>query len=319
LSELPLQTDPRLLAGFEHAEDAGVFLIAPDRALVQTVDFFTPIADDPYVFGAIAAANALSDVYAMGGKPLTALNIVCFPSGPENLGILKAILRGGADKLHEAGALLLGGHSVVDDEIKFGLSVTGEVRPEDVKTNDAAKPGDVIYLTKPLGTGLYATALKREALGEEEFAAAAESMMRLNREAAEAMVAAKADAATDVTGYGLLGHALEMAMASRVGMVFQADRIPLLPRALELAGKGMIAGGLKRNREHFQGRVEFSPAVSEAIRTVLWDPQTSGGLLIAVPAAGAALLEDELQKRGVAVIARIGDVVAEHPGRGRII
>jgi len=319
LSELPLQTDPRLLAGFEHAEDAGVFLIAPDRALVQTVDFFTPIADDPYTFGAIAAANALSDVYAMGGKPLTALNIVCFPSGPENLGILKAILRGGADKVHEAGALLLGGHSVVDDEIKFGLSVTGEVRPEDLKTNDAARAGDVIYLTKPLGTGLYATALKSEAVSEAEFAPAAEMMMRLNREAAEAMVAAAAHAATDVTGFGLLGHALEMAQASQVGMVFQAEKIPLLPRALELAEKGMIAGGLMRNREHFQGRVEFSPAVSEPMRIVLWDPQTSGGLLIAVPAANAPRLEDELSKRGLATIARIGEAVAEHPGRARVI
>jgi len=314
-----LPKDPRVLAGFEHAEDAGVFLIAPDRALVQTVDFFTPIADDPYTFGAIAAANALSDVYAMGGKPLTALNIVCFPSGPENLGILKAILRGGSDKVHEAGALLLGGHSVVDDEIKFGLSVTGEVRPEDVKTNDAARPGDAIYLTKPLGTGLYATALKREVLSEAEFAPAAEMMMRLNREAAEAMVAAVAHAATDVTGFGLLGHALEMAQASRVGMVFQADRIPLLPRALELAEKGMIAGGLRRNREHFQGRVEFSPAVSEPMRIVLWDPQTSGGLLIAVPAANAPRLEDELSKRGLATIARIGEAVAEHPGRARVL
>ena len=308
-----------MLAGFEHAEDAGVFLIAPDRALVQTVDFFTPIADDPYTFGAIAAANALSDVYAMGGKPLTALNIVCFPSGPENLGILKAILRGGADKVHEAGALLLGGHSVVDDEIKFGLSVTGEVRPEDLKTNDAARAGDVIYLTKPLGTGLYATALKSEAVSEAEFAPAAEMMMRLNREAAEAMVAAAAHAATDVTGFGLLGHALEMAQASQVGMVFQAEKIPLLPRALELAEKGMIAGGLMRNREHFQGRVEFSPAVSEPMRIVLWDPQTSGGLLIAVPAANAPRLEDELSKRGLATIARIGEAVAEHPGRARVI
>lgn len=295
-----------------------MFLIAPDRALVQTVDFFTPIADDPYTFGAIAAANALSDVYAMGGQPLTALNIVCFPSGPENLAILKAILQGGADKVHEAGALLVGGHSVVDEEIKFGLAVTGEVNPRDLKTNDAAKAGDVIYLTKPLGTGLYATALKGEAVSQEDFALAAESMLRLNREAAEAMVVAKADAATDVTGFGLLGHALEMATASRVGMVLEAERIPLLPRALELAAKGMVAGGLRRNREHFQDRVEFPSAIPEPLRLALWDPQTSGGLLIAVPAANAPRLEAELKKRGVPVIARIGEAVAEHPGRLRV-
>jgi len=307
-----------LLAGFENAEDAGVFLIAPDRALVQTVDFFTPIADDPYVFGAIAAANALSDVYAMGGRPLTALNIVCFPSGPENLGVLKEILRGGAEKIHEAGALLVGGHTVVDDEIKYGLAVTGELNPRDMKTNGGAKPGDVIYLTKALGTGLYATALKREAISEAEFQPAAASMMALNREAAEAMVGAGADAATDVTGFGLLGHALEVATASRAGMVVHAGRMPWLPRALELAEKGLTAGGLKRNREHFQGQVEFAPEVSEPVRTALWDPQTSGGLLIAVPAAQAGKLEAELRRRHVAVIARIGEVVADLPGRLRV-
>ncbi len=307
-----------MLAGFENAEDAGVFLIAPDRALVQTVDFFTPIADDPYVFGTIAAANALSDVYAMGGKPLTALNIVCFPSGPENLSVLKEILRGGAEKVHEAGALLVGGHTVVDDEIKYGLAITGEINPKDLKQNRGAKPGDVLYLTKALGTGLYATALKREAITEAEFQPAAASMTALNREAAEAMVAAGASAATDVTGFGLLGHALEVATASKVGMVLYAERIPLLPRALELAEKGMTAGGLKRNRDHFKAQVEFAPEVALPVRTALWDPQTSGGLLIAVPEARAAGLEEELRRRGVAIISRIGEVVADHPGRLRV-
>ena len=313
-----MHKDPRLLAGFENAEDAGVLLLAPDRALVQTVDFFTPIADDPYVFGAIAAANALSDVYAMGGRPLTALNIVCFPSGPENLSVLKEILRGGADKVHEAGALLVGGHTVVDDEIKYGLSITGEINPKDLKTNGGAKPGDVLYLTKAIGTGLYATALKREAIGEAEFQPAAASMTALNREAAEAMVAAGANAATDITGFGLLGHALEIATASQAGMVLHAERIPWLPRALELAEKGMVAGGLKRNREHFQGQVEFASAISEPIRTALWDPQTSGGLLMAVAESKAGRLEEELCRRGVAVIARIGEVVSHHPGRLRV-
>jgi len=313
-----LHQDPRLLAGFENAEDAGVFLIAPDRALVQTVDFFTPIADDPYAFGAIAAANALSDVYAMGGRPLTALNIVCFPSGPENLPVLKEILRGGAEKVHEAGALLVGGHSVVDDEIKYGLSITGEINPKDLKTNGGAKPGDVLYLTKAIGTGLYATALKREAIGEAEFQPAAASMMELNQEAAEAMVAAGASAATDVTGFGLLGHALEIATASQAGMVFHAGQMPWLPRALELAEKGMTAGGLKRNRDHFLAQVEFAPTISEAIRTALWDPQTSGGLLIAVAEAQAGKLEEELLRRGVAIVSRIGKVVADHPGRLRV-
>ena len=318
MGELPLQRDPRLLAGFEHAEDAGVYLLAPDQALVQTVDFFTPVADDPYVFGAIAAANALSDVYAMGGKPLTALNIVCFPSGPENLAVLKEILRGGAEKIHEAGALLVGGHSVVDDEIKYGLAVTGLVRPAEVKTNAAARPGDALYLTKPLGTGLYATALKRGAISEAEFEPAAQSMMALNRAAAEAMVAAQAHAATDITGYGLLGHAMEMALASKVGMVFHADRIPLLPRALELAEKNMIAGGLKRNREHFQNRVEFEPGVAPALQTAMWDPQTSGGLLIAVPREKAAALEAEFQKQGIEGWVRIGEATQEFPALIRV-
>ena len=308
-----------MLAGFERAEDAGVFLIAPDRALLLTVDFFTPIADDPYVFGAVAAANALSDVYAMGGKPLTALNVVCFPSGPENLAVMKEILRGGADKVHEAGALLVGGHSVVDDEIKYGLTITGEIHPRDLKTNSGAKPDDVIYLTKPLGTGLYATALKREALTEAEFAPAARSMMILNRGAAEAMVAAGAHAATDVTGFGLLGHALEAAMASRVGLVIDAGRIPWLPLALELAEKGMIAGGLKRNRDHFQARVEWTAGIPPRVQAALWDPQTSGGLLIAVPEKQAGRLEEELSRQGTAGAVCIGQAVQDHPGRIRVL
>jgi len=306
-----------VIVGFETSDDAGVYRLNESTALIQTVDFFTPIVDDPYLFGSIAAANALSDIYAMGGKPLTAMNIVCYPAKDGDLETLRQILHGGADKVAEAGAVVLGGHSVEDREPKYGLAVTGVVAPNQVITNRTARPGDALVLTKPLGTGIIATAAKAELAPPEALQAAARTMATLNAAASEAMRRAGAHACTDITGFGLLGHAHEMAAASGVGLLLFASAVPLLPGVEDLAAQGLIPAGAHANRSYLCDRVRFDPDVPLALQDVLFDPQTSGGLLIAVPKDRAASLLEDLAASGVGGV-QIGEVTAGDPGRIRV-
>jgi len=282
-----VRSDPRLIVGRETFDDAGVFVLSDDLALVQTVDFFAPIVDDPYLFGQIAAANALSDVYAMGGEPITALNIVGFPAGKLPMEVLTDILRGGQDTVHEAGALVVGGHSIIDEELKFGLAVTGRVHPQRILSNARASVGDRLILTKPLGTGLLATAAKRGALGTVETDALYASMRALNAAASRAALSVGVVCATDVTGFGLLGHASHIAAASNVTLVIDAARVPALPGAREAWQEGIRTGGAERNDAYLESRVDWHGA-SEASRALLVDPQTSGGLLVAVPSRRVA-------------------------------
>lgn len=282
LAALVPHADPRLLVGHETFDDAGVFRLSDDLALVQTVDFFAPIVDDPYDFGQVAAANALSDVYAMGGEPLTALSIVGFPTGKLPLAVLSTILRGGQDKVHEAGASLVGGHTIIDDEVKFGLSVTGRVHPDRILSNARARVGDVLVLTKPLGTGLVATAVKRGSASAAHESAMIASMKRLNRDASRAALAVGAQCATDITGYGLLGHASHIARASNVSLHLRAGALPVLPGALEALAAGVRTGSTERNDAFVAPDVDWGD-VGETQRALLVDPQTSGGLLVAVP------------------------------------
>jgi len=285
LAELPRPTDPALLVGLETADDAAVYRLSDELALVSTVDFFTPIVDDPYNFGRIAAANALSDVYAMGGTPLTALNLVAFPLDALGAPVLAEILRGGADVAREAGVSIVGGHSIDDPEPKYGLAVTGTVHPDRILRNAGARPGDLLYLTKPLGGGVASTATKRGKASGELIAAAVAAMTTLNRDGARAALAAGAHAMTDVTGFGLLGHLREMVEASGVGAEVDAGAVPVLPEVLELlsAPEPPIAGGTRRNRGWVEDSVDFSPDVPEERRWLLCDAMTSGGLLVAVP------------------------------------
>ncbi len=284
LRALPLHSDPRLLVGRETLDDAGVFVLTDEIALVQTVDFFAPIVDDPYTFGQIAAANALSDVYAMGGEPLTALNIVGFPAGALPLEVLTEILRGGQDKVHEAGAVVVGGHSIIDEELKFGVSVTGRVHPQRILSNANAAVGDILVLTKGLGTGLLATAEKKGLLGEADAATLHASMCALNADASRAALAVGARCATDVTGFALLGHASHIAAASSVTLRIESNVVPALPGAREAWARGIRTGGAERNLAYLESRVDWGQATDEA-RALVSDPQTSGGLLVAVPAA----------------------------------
>jgi selenide,water dikinase len=320
LGKLARQQDPNVIVGFDYADDAGVYRIAPEQALVQTVDFFTPIVDDPYTFGQIAATNALSDVYAMGGRPLTALAMVCFPDKAD-LEILGRILAGGLSKMVEAGCTVIGGHSIRDEELKFGYAVTGTIHPARVLANQGAQPGDRLLLTKALGTGVISTAIKKGKAEAAWIEAATASMTTLNKAAAEVITSpAGGDgsrasqhavhALTDITGFGLIGHAREMALASGVGMRLNASRVPLLPGALECVRAGYIPGGLKANREFAECVVAFDDAVPEEVRTILFDPQTAGGLLISVAARDADNLAKGLQGAGVAV-AEIGEVMVE--------
>ena len=297
LSKLPKQSDPNVLVGFDTADDAGVYRLGPDLALVQTVDFFTPIVDDPYTFGQIAAANALSDVYAMGGRPISALSIVGFPNTGREVSILEEILAGGLAKMQEAGCAVIGGHSIGDEEIKFGYAVTGIINPKRVLTNGGARPGDRLILTKRLGTGIIATALKAGQASEDAVRAATESMLTLNRAASEAALDSEVHAATDITGFGLLGHAREMAAASHVSLVLDHQRIEFLPGAREGSRQGHLPGGLKRNIEFVSECVEFANPVPEDVRNLLYDPQTSGGLLLAVEPADRGKLLDSLRRR----------------------
>lgn len=284
LPRLPRFHDPRVLVGFDTSDDAGVYKLTEECALVQTVDFFTPIVDDPYTFGAIAAVNSLSDVYAMGGRPLTALSVLCYP-GAGDLDDLEQILQGGAAKMIEAACPVIGGHSVKDDEIKFGYSVTGTVHPDRVKANAGARAGDAVLLTKPIGTGIIGTALKKGIASDSDVAAMTASMLTLNRAACEAMLEFDVHGCTDVTGFGLLGHARELAAASRVSIEIDTAAIQYLPGAVEYAQQGAIPGGLNANRDFVSCAVEGEGS------DLLYDPQTSGGLLITLSEAEAAQLE----------------------------
>ena len=278
-----------VLVGFDTADDAGVYQLTAELALVQTVDFFTPIVDDPFTYGAIAAANALSDVYAMGGRPISALSILAYPAKGD-LDDLEEILKGGAEKMREADCAIVGGHSVADDEIKFGYAVTGTVHPARVKANAGARAGDALVFTKRLGTGVISTALKRGMARDEHLAASIASMLTLNRKACEAMLAFDVHGCTDVTGFGLIGHAREMALASGVTIEIEVDRLRFLDGAIEYARLGAIPGGLKNNREYASCAVETARDVPVEVEDLLYDPQTSGGLLITLPEADAAAL-----------------------------
>lgn len=286
LSRLPRQTDENVLVGFDTADDAGIYRLSPDLALVQTVDFFSPVVDDPFTFGAIAAANAVSDVYAMGGRALTALSILAWPAA-EDVDILEQILKGGAAKLQEAGCVILGGHSVNDPEIKFGYAITGLVHPDRFKPNAGARPGDVLLFTKKLGTGVISTALKRGIAQEAHVEAAIASMLTLNRAAAEAMAEFDVHGVTDISGFGLLGHAREMAMASKVTLDIDAAKLRFMEGAVEYARAGALSGGLHNNRDFVASCVEGASEFDD----LLYDPQTSGGLLISLPESDAMRLE----------------------------
>jgi len=308
LGKLARQHDPNVLVGFDHADDAGVYQIASDQALVQTVDFFTPIVDDPYIFGQIAATNALSDVYAMGGKPLTALALVCFPEKAD-LDILERILAGGLSKMIEARCTVIGGHSIRDEETKFGYAVTGLVHPKKVLANAGAKPGDALIFTKALGTGVISTAIKKGKAEPAWIDAAVQSMTTLNRQAAEVIQQGqfRIHSMTDVTGFGLIGHAREMALASDVSLELCASRIRLLDGALECVRAGYVPGGLKNNRDFAECLVVYNDGVPEELRTILFDPQTAGGLLISVAADDADRLVSTLSSAGVSAV-QIGEV-----------
>lgn len=289
LGRIPRWANEDVLVGFDTADDAGVYRLSSELALVQTVDFFTPIVDDAYTFGAIAAANALSDVYAMGGKPLSALSILAWPPQGD-LEELEQMLRGGVEKIHEADCALLGGHSVKDEEMKFGYAVTGLIHPDAIKTNAGARPGDALVFTKRLGTGVISTALKQGIASDSDVQTAVQSMLKLNREACEAMLAFDVHGCTDVTGFGLIGHAREMALASNVTIQIDPRALQFLPGAVEYARRGALPGGLKNNREFASSCV----AGASEFEDLLYDPQTSGGLLIALPERDAVLLEGKM-------------------------
>ncbi len=318
LGKLARQHDPNVLVGFDYADDAGVYRIAPGTALVQTVDFFTPVVDDPYTFGQIAATNALSDVYAMGGRPLTSLALVCFPEKGD-LAILERILAGGLSKMMEAQCTVIGGHSIRDDETKFGYSVTGTIHPEKVLANKGAQPGDRLIFTKALGTGVISTAIKKGVAKPAWIDAAVKSMTTLNKVAAEVITgngqsstadgAFPAHALTDVTGFGLVGHAREMAVASNVSIRLHVSRIPLIEGALECVRAGYIPGGLKANRDFAECQVGYDSGIDEDSKTMLYDPQTAGGLLIAVTENACPELIRQLHSAGVPAV-EIGEVLA---------
>jgi selenide,water dikinase len=310
LGKLARQHDPNVLVGFDHADDAGVYQIAPDQALVQTVDFFTPVVDDPYTFGQIAATNALSDVYAMGGRPITSLALVCFPEKAD-LEILERILAGGLSKMIEAGCFVIGGHSIRDDEPKFGYAVTGLIHPKKVLSNAGAQPGDALIFTKALGTGVISTAIKRGKAEPAWIDAAVDSMTTLNKQAAEVIRQGefRIHAMTDVTGFSLIGHSRGMALASKVALRFSSKNIPVLPGALECIRAGYIPGGLNNNRDFAECVVGYDDGVPEDLRTLLFDPQTAGGLLVSVASEDSAKLARSLNAAKVPAV-QIGEVVA---------
>jgi selenide,water dikinase len=319
LSKLPLgEPNPNLLVGLDTSDDAGVYKLSDNLALVQTVDFFTPIVNDPYSFGQIAAANAISDIYAMGGKPLTVLNIVAFPISTLDKNVLTEILRGASDKVKEAGATLVGGHSIDDNEPKFGLAVTGLIHPQKVRTNAGAKPNDKLILTKPIGVGILTTSIKKDQLNEEEVKQVVQVMATLNKVAAETMESYDVHACTDVTGFGLLGHAYEMAKGSHVGMRIIQSQVQILPRVRELAEAGFVPGGTKNNFAHLQGSVTYPETLDQIDQWILCDAVTSGGLLISIANDQADLLLADLLKVNVDA-SIIGEIIATHPGHIEVI
>ena len=296
-------------------DDAGVYKLSDDLAIIQTIDFFTPIVNDPYDFGQIAVANALSDVYAMGGKPLTAMNIVCFPSKTLDISVLQDILRGGIDKMNEAGVVLVGGHSIDDKELKYGLSVTGTVHPKRMLTNSGAKSGDKLILTKPLGTGIINTALKARIVDKKTIENITKYMASLNKKASEYMQEFEVHSCTDITGFGFIGHTYQLAINSQVGIKINTDAMPFFSEAKEFAQKGFRPGGLQRNRDFYNTMVEFSPHVADYMRDILFDPQTSGGLLIVAAPEATELLLEKLHKAGIKDTAIIGEVVDKPAGK----
>ena len=312
---MPVATDPRILVDAATRDDAAVFRLTADRAIVATVDFFTPIVDDPYDFGRIAAANAFSDVYAMGGTPLLALNLVGWPRDTLPYELLGEVLRGGGDVARAAGAFVLGGHSIDDPEPKYGMAVVGEVHPDRITTNAGARPGDALVLTKPIGTGVLTTALKRDLVSEAELAPAVAAMTTLNAAAARAMLAVGVHAATDVTGFGLLGHLHSLLEASGAAAEVTAQAVPLLPHARDMAARGAVPGGTQRNLTSIADAVSFAVGVDETTRVLLCDAQTSGGLLIAVPPDKTEALVTALARAEAPAAAVIGRVVAGPPGR----
>ena len=316
MRDLPLIQDPNLLTGLEHAEDAGVYKLSADLALVQTVDFFTPTVDDPFTFGQIAAVNALNDVYAMGGKPLTAMNIVCFPIKTMDKSVLREVLRGGLDKMREAGVLLIGGHSVEDNEIKYGLSVTGVIHPDKVLLNRGARAGDSLILTKPLGTGIISTAIKAEEASSEMVMKAISCMTKLNKKTSEMMIAAgDIHACTDITGFGFLGHACEMIEGSDVGMNINSAAVPIFTGLQELVETGFVPGGLYRNKNFRISQIEMADTCPPWLLDVFFDPQTAGGLFFSLPHKQAQNLMETMRRSGIGDAAVVGEVVADHPGR----
>jgi selenide,water dikinase len=315
LCGLEVPTHPDLLVGLATYDDAGVFRLRDDLALIQTLDFFTPIVDDPHTFGQIAAANAMSDVYAMGGEPLTAMNIICFPIKTMDVSVLREILKGGLEKITEAGAFLVGGHSVEDDELKYGLSVTGVVHPGRVFTNRGAKPGDHLILTKPIGTGIINTAIKGNLAGPDVIKEVSELMATLNRWPADRAGEFGVSACTDVTGFGLLGHACEMIEGEPVGLRIEGDKVPVIPGAWDFAGMGMVPAGTHRNRSFRESCLGEGEKVDPVLLDILFDPQTSGGLLLAVKPEGASHLVECLQQEGCGQAAVIGEFVPEPRGK----
>jgi len=295
-----------MIVGTETGDDAGVFRLRPDLAIVNTVDFFTPIVDDPYVFGQISATNALSDVYAMGGDPKTALNIVCFPKGKMDIEVLGEILRGGADKVKESGAVVIGGHSIIDEEIKFGMAVTGVIHPDKIFRNVGVQDGDALILTKPLGTGIVTTALKKGKASKESIDGAVRAMTTLNAAASRVMREFPVHACSDITGFGILGHAFGMASGSGVTLVIESAKLPVLHGAERLAGKGYLTGGCKRNREYLNDKMHIEKSIGSGLVEVALDPQTSGGLLIAVAKTHAGELIAALHAAGVSDAVEVG-------------
>jgi len=305
---------PDLLVGLESPDDAGVYRLNDDLAIIQTLDFFTPIVDDPYSFGQIAAANAMSDIYAMGGDPLTALNIICFPVNTMDISVLQETLKGGLDKIKEAGALLVGGHSVEDNEFKYGLSVTGTVHPEQVLTNRGARPGDILILTKPIGTGIINTAIKGNLADKRLINEVTEIMSCLNGAAKDESIRFDISACTDVTGFGLLGHACEMIENQDIGLRIDTHKIPLIEKAMDFANMGIVPAGTHRNRDFRRGCLKGYETTKPAFMDVLFDPQTSGGLLIAVKREEGGTMEKALREKGVKDASIIGEFVGEPKG-----
>lgn len=312
---MPLISDPNLVIGMEKGDDAGVYKLREDLAIIQTLDFFTPVVDDPYIFGQVAAANSISDVYAMGGRPVVAMNIICFPINKMDIAILQEILKGGLDKMREAEVLLVGGHSIEDDELKYGLSVSGIVHPEKVWSNHSSLPGDSIVLTKTLGSGIINTALKRKLADQGLVDRCIGMMCSLNKRASELMKEVDIHACTDITGFGLLGHACEMIEGSDAGMAIDSSAVPWFHEIKEFVEKGIMPGGLHRNKRFRMHMVDVAPNVPDYVIDIFFDPQTSGGLLFSLPESQAEDIVKKMHEEGIEDATIIGEVIKETKGR----